>query len=40
MAKNIENLNYKSILNLYETQIAIKEVKDWFQKEFTEKLKN
>ena len=38
MAKNIENLNYKSILNLYETQIAIKEVKDWFQKEFTEKL--
>ena len=38
MRKSIETINYKSYLNLYETQFAIKDVKDTFQKELVEKL--
>lgn len=38
MRKNIYEINYSSILNLMETQIAIKYVKDTFQKELVKQL--
>ena len=36
--KTIDELNYKPLLDLMETQIAIKFVKDSFQKELVKKL--
>ena len=36
--KKVEELNYQSKLNLFDTQIAIKDVKDTFQKELVKKL--
>jgi len=38
MRKSIEELHYQSKLNIFETQLAIKFVKDTFQKELAEKL--
>ena len=35
--KDIYSLDYKSVLNLMETQVAIKYVKDTFQKELVKK---
>lgn len=39
MGKSIDKINYQSKLNLFETQVAIKFVKDTFQKEIIKALK-